>query len=203
MPRVTLTVPDHVPQPYRFPLDVHSVTIGRGDENDITVNNGSVSLRHAEMLRIPGGFELRDVGSTNGIKCNGQRLMAIPLDDGDEVSIGDVRFQFSLTAEEQAALALENKPELPELGAANVSVLKVAAAGDALPAMGPPPTAHERVLVVPSASDGVSFGTALVFLILAAGAFFAGLAVRHQKDTGANLIDSIKAKSAPAAPQGE
>ena len=46
----------------------------------------------------------------------------------------------------------------------------------------------------------------VLFLILAAAAFFAGMAVRHQKDTGGSLIDAIKAKNEktplvnPAAP---
>ena len=35
----------------------------------------------------------------------------------------------------------------------------------------------------------------LLFLILAAAAFFAGMAVRYQKDTGNSLIDAIKAKN--------
>ena len=42
----------------------------------------------------------------------------------------------------------------------------------------------------------------LLFLVLAAGAFFVGLTVRHQKETGASLMESMKngnAKAAPAA----
>ena len=42
--------------------------MGRGSDNDIVIDSGSVSGSHAEMRRIEGGYELVDLGSTNGIK---------------------------------------------------------------------------------------------------------------------------------------
>ena len=68
MPRVTITVPEKTAQPYRFHLDSEVVTLGRGSDNDIAIDSGSVSVKHAEMRRTVGCFELRDAGSTNGIK---------------------------------------------------------------------------------------------------------------------------------------
>ena len=52
MPRVTITVPDKNAQPYRFQMDREVVTLGRGSENDIAIESGSVSLYHAEMHRF-------------------------------------------------------------------------------------------------------------------------------------------------------
>jgi hypothetical protein len=62
------------------------------------------------------------------------------------------------------------------------------------------------VIYVPVNSGGGDFSSVLIFFILAAIAFFVGLAVRHEKETGGSLIDAIKAKSAaprsaPAAPR--
>ena len=103
MPRVTITVPDKMPQPYRFPLDRQVVMIGRGSENDIAIDCGSISVRHAEMVRIEGGYELRDLGSTNGIKLDGRRSDAIALRHGATVRLGDVAFDFQLSEEERDA----------------------------------------------------------------------------------------------------
>ena len=52
MPRVTITVPDKKPQPYRFQLDRKLTRMGRGSENDIVIDCASVSVHHAEMERV-------------------------------------------------------------------------------------------------------------------------------------------------------
>ena len=187
MPRVTITVPEKTPQPYRFQLDRKSVTLGRGSENDIAIDCGSVSVKHAEMRRVSGGYELRDLGSTNGIKEDGERKDVIRLRNGLPVQLGDVDFEFLLTDEELDALA-EEEPEEDD------SVMKLPPLKD-LP---------EETMVSDeeeSTGGGGGFGMILLFLILAAAAFFAGLAVRYQKETGGSLIDAIKAKaSAVSAP---
>ena len=186
MPRVTITVPDKTAQPYRFQLDREVVTLGRGSENDIAIDSGSVSVNHAEMRRISGGYELRDVGSTNGIKLDGTRYETIPLRSGSSVKIGDVVFDFTLTEEELDALALEKSgTALPPIK----SDLELS-----------PKPAQQRPSYAAAQSSGSGFGAALMFIILAAIAFFAGLAIRHQKETGASLIDAIRNRSAVQAP---
>ncbi len=190
MPRVTITVPEKNAQPYRFQLDREVVTLGRGSENDIAIESGSVSVNHAEMRRIEGGYELRDIGSTNGIKLDGERYEVIPLRSGATVKIGDVSFDFMLSDEERDALAREKPSEQSPISREAE-----------LPPMKPVP---QRVVYVPAASGGSGFGAILLFLILAAAAFFAGLAVRYQKETHGSLIEAIKvqhftAKTAPAA----
>lgn len=181
MPRVTITVPEKNAQPYRFQLDREVVTLGRGSENDIAIDSGSVSVHHAEMRRVEGGYELHDVGSTNGIKLDGIRQQMITLRNGATVKIGDVAFDFSLNDEELAALARE-KLTAPS------PITREAE----LPA--PPPKApRQRATATAPASNGTGFGTTLVFIIFAALAFLAGLAVRHQKETGKPLLDDIKA----------
>ena len=192
MPRVTITVPEKNAQPYRFQLDREVVTLGRGSENDIAIDSGSVSVHHAEMHRIKGGYELRDIGSTNGIKLDGERMDVVPLRHGATVKIGDVAFDFSLTDEEREALAREKPPEQSPISREAE-----------LPPMKPMP--QRQVTYVPVSSGGSGVGAIVLFLILAAAAFFAGLAVRYQKETGGSLIEAVKVqhfapKAAPAAP---
>ncbi|HEX7261650.1 MAG TPA: FHA domain-containing protein [Luteolibacter sp.] len=198
MPRVSITVPEKNAQPYRFQLDREVVSLGRGSENDIVIDSGSVSGSHAEMHRIKGGYELRDTGSTNGIKLDGVRYDVIPLLSGTTVHIGDVKFDFLLTEDELGTLDREKPSEnLPEI---QVSSLPVA---EKLPPLKPLPS---RTTYTPApASGGSGFGGLLVLVVLAAAAFFAGLCVRYQKETGGKLIEAIQArhfsaKPAPATP---
>jgi pSer/pThr/pTyr-binding forkhead associated (FHA) protein len=196
MPRVTITVPEKTPQPYRFQLDRQSVSLGRGSENDIAIDSASISVKHAEMRRIEGGYELRDLESTNGIKLNGNRREVIPLRNGMTVKIGDVSFDFVLNDEEMEALHREKPQE--------DSPIQPGAADDAIEL--PARNAPRRVPATAPSSGGGGFGMILLFLILAAAAFVAGLAVRFQKETGGSFLDAVKGKiemtspSKPAAP---
>lgn len=197
MPRVTITIPDKHAQPYRFLLDRQTVSLGRGSDNDIVIDCGSVSGKHAEMVRSEGGYELRDVGSTNGIKIGGERMDTIPLRHGATVKLGDVAFDFQLSEEEREALARE-KPAGPSPIIKEQPLPPVRSEDldgrDASPAPRRAPVSRP----VHASSSGGGFVMVLVFLILAASAFFAGLAIRHQKDTGRPLLEAMGNRSADA-----
>ncbi len=196
MPRVTITVPERNPQPYRFQLDRQKVHLGRGSENDIVIDCGSVSVRHAVMERIEGGYQLRDLGSTNGIKLEGRVHEIIPLRHGLSVKIGDVAFDFTLTDEEREALGRE-KP-LEESPIVKEDQLDAPAPRKA-PAR-PAPGLQRPLASAQQPSPAASFFMTLLFLVLAAAAFFVGLSIRHQKETGNSLIQDMKAKGAATAP---
>jgi hypothetical protein len=73
-------------------------TLGRREENDVIVEDPSVSSRHAEFTWQSGPrvVAIRDVGSTNGTFINGAQVgdqFAI-LSDGDVLSVGDAAFVF-------------------------------------------------------------------------------------------------------------
>jgi pSer/pThr/pTyr-binding forkhead associated (FHA) protein len=201
MPRVTITVPERNPQPYRFQLDRLKVHLGRGSENDIVIDCGSVSVRHAVMERIEGGYQLRDLGSTNGIKIEGKVCEVIPLRHGLSVKIGDVPFDFTLTEEEREALAREKPPE-------ESPIIMEDELNEPAPRKAAPKPAIQRPLAsAQQPSSAASFFMTLLFLVLAAAAFFVGLSIRHQKETGNSLIQDMKgasakpaAEEAPAAP---
>jgi len=187
MPRVTITVPEKNAQPYRFQLDRQVVTLGRGSANDIAIECGSVSVNHAEMHRIASGYELRDAGSTNGIKLDGTRREVIPLRNGATVKLGDVAFDFLLSDEELSALARE-KPDQESPITREPEESPNRSAGDKIE--------QQREAFVVTSSSGIGFGAILMFLILAAAAFFVGMAVRHQKETGRSMIQDMQNKFA-------
>lgn len=189
MPRVTITVPGGFPQPYRFGLDSTSVMIGRLPESDIAIDSASVSSRHAQMIRIKGGYELHDLGSTNGIKLDGRRVATVALRDGMSVELGEVAFEFLLAPEERAMLDMEAsvglKPEPAER--------YVSQAPQQTPA--PPRVRAARPAPAPvqTSSGG---GTGLLLLVLALLAFCAGMAFRFYNDTGRSWIDAVRSKHA-------
>jgi len=68
--------------------------IGRSDDNDIVLNDPSVSRAHAVVEVSAGRAALRDLDSTNGTFLNGRRIRAEALRDGDELQLGNTRLRF-------------------------------------------------------------------------------------------------------------
>ena len=84
------------------------VEIGRGRDVAVCLRHSSVSRRHAALRQTAAGFELQDLGSTNGTFVNGRRVgQALLLKDGDRLTFGDV----SLVAE----LAGARPPDPPAI----------------------------------------------------------------------------------------
>ena len=92
---------DHPGRVYTLFRD--SVLIGRADDADVQVVDPSVSARHARIVNGPHGFEIEDLGSTNGTFVgSGERLAAgqpRDLRSGEKFWIGDQRNQFAVTVE--------------------------------------------------------------------------------------------------------
>lgn len=107
MPRIQITLAGRPSAKYRFDLARKEIVIGRAAACDVVVACGSISQRHAVVLRVPGGYELRDAGSTNGVKVAGVRQERVALGDGARVGLGEAELAFSLDAAELAALAAE------------------------------------------------------------------------------------------------
>ena len=70
------------------------LNVGRASDNELTLNDASVSKIHAALLMTAEGTLLvADTGSTNGTFINGRRIAygeSRPLEDGDVVGFGDV-----------------------------------------------------------------------------------------------------------------
>jgi pimeloyl-ACP methyl ester carboxylesterase len=74
--------------------DVDSVTIGRGEDNQVVIDRSKVSRKHAEVVRKGDLFVLRDLGSTNGTWFKDERVDELILQDGDTFKIGPARIVF-------------------------------------------------------------------------------------------------------------
>ncbi|MGH2730061.1 MAG: FHA domain-containing protein [Actinomycetota bacterium] len=78
----------------KFVLDSSVTRAGRHPDSDIFLDDITVSRRHAEIRRGPGGFSLHDVGSLNGTYVNKQRVEESDLRSGDEIQIGKFKLVF-------------------------------------------------------------------------------------------------------------
>jgi pSer/pThr/pTyr-binding forkhead associated (FHA) protein len=90
-----------------IPLRRGVLTIGRRESCDISLKFPNISGLHCELAYKDAGFwQIRDLGSTNGMKVNGQRVLTRPLRPGDELAIAKRRYtiQYNLTASGEAAL---------------------------------------------------------------------------------------------------
>jgi len=83
----------------RFVLDGNLTKLGRHPESDISLDDISVSRRHAEIRRDTDEYVLRDVGSLNGTYVNQRRVDSVVLQQGDEILIGRFRLLFIASSE--------------------------------------------------------------------------------------------------------
>ncbi|HQU45975.1 MAG: hypothetical protein B7Z73_10730 [Planctomycetia bacterium 21-64-5] len=64
-------------------------SFGRDPSCDILVNHPAVSSRHCQLTRLPDGFMLEDLGSTNGTYVNGVRIgLPVKVGPGDTITLG-------------------------------------------------------------------------------------------------------------------
>jgi adenylate cyclase len=82
-----------------FQLTGDQATIGRATDNDIVLNDFSVSRRHAYLRFENGVWILRDNHSTNGVRVNERPVPESPIADGDLVTIGTFRLVFKQPVE--------------------------------------------------------------------------------------------------------
>jgi Mg-chelatase subunit ChlD len=70
--------------------------IGRSKDNELRLNDTSLSRRHAEIHRNTNGtFDIIDMNSMNGVYINNEKIGKAELHEGDVLEIGDVFLRFT------------------------------------------------------------------------------------------------------------
>ncbi len=75
-------------------LEADITRLGRATDGDVSLDDITVSRRHAEVVRSGSSYLVRDSGSLNGTYVNNQRIDEAPLVQGDELQIGKFRLVF-------------------------------------------------------------------------------------------------------------
>jgi predicted component of type VI protein secretion system len=89
------------------PVEYGDITIGRSKDNDIRLNDSTVSAFHAKIVTF---FEptfvdstfIEDLNSTNGTYINEHRILKRTLRDGDVITIGKYQLVFEFSNDDAA-----------------------------------------------------------------------------------------------------
>lgn len=79
----------------RHPLEPPGLVIGRGSDADLRINDPGISRKHAQ-IRVRGAgahmqIDIVDLGSTNGITVNGEKVRQAVIQEGTRIEIGSTR----------------------------------------------------------------------------------------------------------------
>ena len=83
-------------------LEKPRVTIGRGKDSEVVVDDASISHQHAALELGSGGYRIRDLGSTNGVVVNGARMALAELKHGDRIALGQIELRYVVEARKSA-----------------------------------------------------------------------------------------------------
>ena len=85
----------------RYPIMSTTWRIGRSRDNELSLDDSSVSRLHAEIHRYNNGtFFILDMKSLNGIYVNEEQVSNKKLEEGDMIEIGDIFLRFTHHAED-------------------------------------------------------------------------------------------------------
>lgn len=83
-------------QGQRYPVTKDRFIVGRGKQSsDMTIKDPNVSRQHAMVEYLNGQYYMVDMGSTNGVEFNGQRIARKAIAEGDLFRICDHEIRFS------------------------------------------------------------------------------------------------------------
>jgi Nif-specific regulatory protein len=94
LPRLVIEAGEGEPAVCHLQADAVA-SLGRNRRNTIVLQDRHASRWHAEIVREEGRWVLRDRDTLNGTLVNRERVTEpVPLEDGDEIRIGDTRLRF-------------------------------------------------------------------------------------------------------------
>ena len=77
-----------------YPMDHDILTIGRHEDNDITIDCMSISGFHSRVVAIGSDFFIEDLKSTNGSYVNSDQVKMSQIRDADIITLGSHNLKF-------------------------------------------------------------------------------------------------------------
>jgi DNA-binding NtrC family response regulator len=93
-PRARLSVTKGPDKGLEVVLEGQPVVVGTDDSCQLKLTDASVSRRHFELSGGPGGYRLRDLRSTNGVRLEGVQVMDAKLSDKVRLTVGRTELRF-------------------------------------------------------------------------------------------------------------
>jgi pSer/pThr/pTyr-binding forkhead associated (FHA) protein len=84
-----------IPSEGGSPIDIvkEMTVVGRKEECDLRLDHKSISKMHCVLVKTDGLLLVRDLGSTNGTRVNGQRIRRAALLPNDQLTIAGFKFR--------------------------------------------------------------------------------------------------------------
>jgi general secretion pathway protein E len=89
------------------PLTIDALSIGRQIGNMLVIDDTEASRFHCVVEKVAAGYRVRDLGSRNGTRVNGEIIKVALLNDGDVIQVGKVEMKLRLKEASGAAAAAE------------------------------------------------------------------------------------------------
>jgi predicted component of type VI protein secretion system len=159
MNKLRITLPDGTPLTQDLAED--RVTIGRLPENDLQIEDDSVSSHHGEITYDGNAHQLTDLGSTNGTFVNGAQVTEATLQTGDQVRFGQIDCVY------EGEKSAPGSAPMPDSGSATVALGDGSARPPGFASASPFPKLVER--------DGPIAKVAVAFAVLGALGFAAAV----------------------------
>ncbi len=88
---------------FQYPMTQREILVGRGPEADLTLDNLSVSRRHATIRRDGDVLVVDDLGGKNGLELRGRKVERAVLAPGEAVGVGKYTLEYRDAAPDQSA----------------------------------------------------------------------------------------------------
>lgn len=83
----------------KYRIDKEQFIIGRGvKSSDLPIRDGNISRKHCAVVRRNGAYFIKDLGSTNGIDFNGNRVDNRRIEEGDTFFLCEYQLRFTFSA---------------------------------------------------------------------------------------------------------
>jgi transcriptional regulator with GAF, ATPase, and Fis domain len=105
-------------------INSDNFSIGAGSQNDLILEDASVSRKHCEIQQTPEGFLIRDLNSTNGTIIHGVRICEAYLGEGTELQVGNTKLIFC-PLQEMAEYPLSSRESFGQLVGRSIAMRKV------------------------------------------------------------------------------
>ncbi len=114
----------------KFSFDSGRLLIGRGDECQIRINQGSISRHHAALTFMGDCWQIEDLNSQNGVFIDGVQISRQQLTQSTRLRLGTINVQFEAGPELQPRSAAPVQQQAPAQSAGSVSMDDIGAIGN-------------------------------------------------------------------------